>query len=82
MKGGRDFTSQEGSAPAAHRRGGRRLGSDRSVPGRVRGSGRPGGSWMNMAESLQRTLKHRAVDGQTPDAPNQIMAWFEAVAEH
>jgi len=37
---------------------------------------------MNMAESLQRTLKHRAVDGQTPDAPNQIMAWFEAVAEH
>lgn len=41
-----------------------------------------GGSWLNMAESLQRILKRRALNGQTPEAPNQIMAWFEAVAEH
>jgi len=41
-----------------------------------------GGSWLNMAESLQRILKRRALDGQTPDAPHQIIAWFEAVVDH
>jgi hypothetical protein len=40
-----------------------------------------GGSWLNMAESLQRILKRRALDGQHPGSPAQIIAWFEAVAE-
>ena len=41
-----------------------------------------GGSWLNMAESIQRILKRRALDGQHPARPEQIMAWFEAVAGH
>ncbi len=41
-----------------------------------------GGSWLNMAESIQRILKRRALDGQHPQSPAQIMAWLEAVAEH
>jgi hypothetical protein len=41
-----------------------------------------GGSWLNMAESIQRVLKRRALDGQHPAAVAQIMAWFEAVARH
>jgi hypothetical protein len=41
-----------------------------------------GGSWLNMAESIQRVLKRRALGGQDPKAPEQIMAWFEAAAEH
>jgi transposase len=41
-----------------------------------------GGSWLNMAESIQRILKRRALAGQHPGSPEQIMAWFEAVAEH
>ncbi len=40
------------------------------------------GSWLNMAESIQRILKRRALAGQHPDTPEQIMAWFAAVAEH
>jgi transposase len=40
------------------------------------------GSWLNMAESIQRILKRRALAGQHPSTPEQIMAWFEAVAEH
>jgi len=40
------------------------------------------GSWLNMAESIQRILKRRALAGQHPGSPEQIMAWFEAVAEH
>jgi hypothetical protein len=39
-----------------------------------------GGSWLNMAESIQRILKRRALDGQHPTQPHEIMAWFEAVA--
>jgi hypothetical protein len=39
-----------------------------------------GGSWLNMAESIQRILKRRALDGQHPTTVAQIMAWFEAVA--
>ncbi len=39
-----------------------------------------GGSWLNMAESLQRILKRRALDGQHPESTGQIIAWFEAVA--
>jgi hypothetical protein len=41
-----------------------------------------GGSWLNMAESLQRLLKRRALDGQHPTEVGQIMAWFKSVAEH
>ena len=41
-----------------------------------------GGSWLNMAESIQRILKTRALDGQHPTRTDQIIAWFEAVARH
>jgi hypothetical protein len=41
-----------------------------------------GGSWLNMAESIQRVLKRRALDGQHPSSTDQIIAWFEAVAGH
>jgi hypothetical protein len=41
-----------------------------------------GGSWLNMAESFQRILKRRALDGQEPGSPEEIIAWLEAVAEH
>jgi DDE superfamily endonuclease len=41
-----------------------------------------GGSWLNMAESIQRILKRRALDGQHPTDVVRIMAWFEAVARH
>jgi DDE superfamily endonuclease len=39
-----------------------------------------GGSWLNMAESIQRILKRRALDGQHPTAPRQVIAWLEAAA--
>ena len=41
-----------------------------------------GGSWRNMVESLQRILKRRALDGQHPGTPVEIIGWFEAVARH
>jgi hypothetical protein len=41
-----------------------------------------GGSWLNMAESFQRILKRRALDGQHPSDTGQIIAWLEAVARH
>ena len=41
-----------------------------------------GGSWLNLVGSLQRILKRRALDGQHPGTPQEIMGWFEAVAEH
>ena len=40
------------------------------------------GSWLNMAESIQRILKRRALSGQDPQTTDQIIAWFEAVARH
>jgi hypothetical protein len=40
------------------------------------------GSWLNMAESIQRILKRRALAGQHPGSPEEIMAWFASVAEH
>jgi hypothetical protein len=40
------------------------------------------GSWLNMAESLQRILKRRALGGQHPERAGQIIGWFEAVARH
>jgi hypothetical protein len=41
-----------------------------------------GGSWLNMAESLRRILKRRALDGQYPTDTGQIIGWFEAAARH
>ena len=41
-----------------------------------------GGSWLNMAESLQRILKRRSLDGQYPTDTARIIAWFEAAARH
>ena len=39
-----------------------------------------GGSWLNMAESIQRILGRRALVGQNPQAPEQIIDWLESVA--
>jgi hypothetical protein len=39
-----------------------------------------GGSWLNMAESIQRILKRRALDGQHPRTPEEIIAWLAAAA--
>lgn len=39
-----------------------------------------GGSWLNMAESIQRILKRRALEGQHPQSPAEIIAWLEAAA--
>jgi len=39
-----------------------------------------GGCWLNMAESIQRILKRRALSGQMPRTPDQIMEWFEQTA--
>ena len=38
------------------------------------------GSWLNMAESIQRILKRRALRGQHPETPDQIISWLEATA--
>jgi hypothetical protein len=40
-----------------------------------------GGSWMNMAESIQRILKQRALSGQHPQTPQQFIDWLETVAQ-
>ena len=40
------------------------------------------GSWLNMAESIQRILVRRALAGQHPHSPDEIIAWLEAVARH
>ncbi len=37
---------------------------------------------LNMAKSIQRVLKRRALDGQHPSDTGQIVSWFEAVAGH
>jgi transposase len=39
------------------------------------------GSWLNMAESIQRILERRALDGQHPTTPEEIMMWLEAAAQ-
>jgi transposase len=39
-----------------------------------------GGSWLNMAESIQRILKRRALDGHYPQTAEEIIAWLEAAA--
>ena len=40
------------------------------------------GSWLNMAESIQRVLKRRALDGEHPASPGEIITRFESVAKH
>jgi hypothetical protein len=39
-----------------------------------------GGSWLNMTESVQRIIKSRALNGTTPDSPQQVITWLEATA--
>jgi len=39
-----------------------------------------GGSWLNMAESIQRILKRRALEGEYPATPQDIIAALEATA--
>jgi transposase len=40
-----------------------------------------GGSWLNMAESVQRIIKRRALENQHPETPDEIITWLEAVAQ-
>jgi hypothetical protein len=35
------------------------------------------GSWLNMAESLQRIIVRRALAGQHPQTPDDIIAWLD-----
>ena len=37
-----------------------------------------GGSWLNMAESIQRILSRRALAGQHPQSAAEVMAWLAA----
>lgn len=37
-----------------------------------------GGSWLNMAESIQRILARRALDGHHPQTAQQVMEWLAA----
>lgn len=37
-----------------------------------------GGSWLNMAESVQRILVRRALDGQHPQSVAQVIDWLAA----
>jgi hypothetical protein len=39
-----------------------------------------GGSWLNMAESVQRIIQRRALAGTYPQTPEEIIAWLEATA--
>jgi hypothetical protein len=39
-----------------------------------------GGSWLNMAESVQRIIVRRALEGQAPDTPQQIIDALESAA--
>jgi hypothetical protein len=40
-----------------------------------------GGSWLNMAESMQRILVQRALAGQHPKSPDKIISLLEGVAQ-
>ena len=35
------------------------------------------GSWLNMADSFQRTIVRRALAGQHPETPEEIITWLE-----
>lgn len=37
-----------------------------------------GGSWLNMAESVQRILARRALEGQHPTSAQEVMDWLDA----
>jgi hypothetical protein len=39
-----------------------------------------GGSWLNMSESIQRILVRRALSGEHPRKPEQIIEWLEEAA--
>ena len=39
-----------------------------------------GGSWLNMTESIQRILVRRALSGEHPRKPDQIIEWLESAA--
>ena len=39
-----------------------------------------GGSWLNLAEAIQRLLKRRALDGQHPQSAAEIGTWFAQAA--
>jgi len=39
-----------------------------------------GGSWLNMTESIQRILAERALAGQTPANPAEVIEWLETTA--
>ena len=39
-------------------------------------------SWLNMAESIQRILVQRALSGQHPTSPTEIITWLETTADH
>jgi len=39
-----------------------------------------GGSWLNMAESIQRILVNRGLAGQHPETPDEIISLLEGVA--
>lgn len=39
-----------------------------------------GGSWLNMSESIQRIIVRRALDGEHPTTPQQIIDWLEETA--
>ena len=39
-----------------------------------------GGSWLNMAESIQRIIKRRALDGTYPQTVATLIEWLEATA--
>src|SRR6266851_2429267 len=38
------------------------------------------GSWLNMTESVQRIISHRALDGAAPASPEDIMRYVEETA--
>ena len=38
------------------------------------------GSWLNMTESIQRIIAQRALAGETPANPLQIIDWLETTA--
>lgn len=39
------------------------------------------GSWLNMAEAVQRILKRRALEGHHPQSWMELMEWLEATAQ-
>lgn len=41
-----------------------------------------GGSWWNMAESIQRVLKRRALNSQHPTSTDEVIDLVESVAKH